>query len=80
MFVYPRLNSMIEQQVKKATECKGKEADVHVIDQTPEGPRGVISTYTTPNAQPYSNKFCQLKHHTEHSIKGEGPIQPDIPR
>ena len=44
------LNSMIEQQVKKATEHKGKEADVHMIDKAPEGLRGVIPTYTAPNA------------------------------
>ena len=37
--VYPEaLNSMIEQQVKKATSHKGKEADVHVIDKVPERP------------------------------------------
>jgi len=47
------LNSMIEQQVKKATGRKGKEANVHMIEKKPEGPKGVISAYTTPNAQPY---------------------------
>ena len=47
------LNSMIEQQVKKATECKGKEADVHVIDIAPVRPRGVTSAYIAPNAWPY---------------------------
>ena len=36
------LNSIIEQEVKKATNCKGKEADVHMIDKTLEGPKGVI--------------------------------------
>ena len=44
------LNSMIEQLVKKATSCKGKEADVHMIDKMLEGPWGVVSAYTTPNA------------------------------
>jgi len=39
--------------VKKATSRKGKEADVHLIDETHEGPRGVDSAYTTPNAGPY---------------------------
>ena len=43
------LNSMIEQQVKKATGRKGKEADVHVIDKAPEGPGGVTSAYAAPN-------------------------------
>jgi len=47
------LNSMIEQQVKKETRCKGKEADVHMIDKAPEGPKGVISAYTAPNARLY---------------------------
>ena len=41
---------MIEQQVKKATNRKGKKADVHMIDKIPEGLRGVIYTYTAPNA------------------------------
>ena len=37
--VYPEaLNSMIEQQVKKATSHKGKEAVIHVIDKVPERP------------------------------------------
>ena len=44
------LNSMIEQQVRKATRCKGKEADVHMIDKAPDRPRGVVSAYTTTNA------------------------------
>ena len=47
------LNSMIEQQVKKATGNKGKEADVHVIDIAPVRPRGVTSAYIAPNAWPY---------------------------
>ena len=44
---------MIEQQVKKATGRKGKEADVYMIDKAPEGPRHVIFAYTALNAQPY---------------------------
>ena len=47
------MNSMIEQQVKKATGNKGKEADVHVIDIAPVRPRGVTSAYIAPNAWPY---------------------------
>ena len=47
------LNSMVERQVKRAICCKRKEADVHVIDKTPKGPKGVISTYIALNAQPY---------------------------
>ena len=47
---------MIEQQVKKATACKGKEADVHMIDKTPKGLRGVNSAYTAPTALPYQQQ------------------------
>ena len=47
------LNYMIEQQVKKATSHKGKEADVHIIDKTLERPRGATSAYTAPTARPY---------------------------
>ena len=44
------LNSIIEQQVKKATGRKGKEADVHMIARALEMPRGSTSTYATPIA------------------------------
>ena len=44
---------MIEWQVKKVIICKGKEADVHMIDKTPEGLRGVVYAYTALNVQPY---------------------------
>ena len=47
------LNSMIEQQVKKATRRKGEEANVYVINKAPEGPKGFTFTYTAPNARPY---------------------------
>ena len=44
---------MIKQQVKKATECKGKEADVHMVDKAPKRPWGITSTYIALIAQPY---------------------------
>ena len=44
---------MIEWQVKKVIICKGKEADVHMIDKTPEGLRGFVYAYTALNVQPY---------------------------
>lgn len=47
------LNSMIEQQVKKATSRKGKEVDVHMIDKAPTGLQGVTSAHTAPTAWPY---------------------------
>ena len=50
------LNSMIEKHVKKEIGRKGKEVDVHMIDKTLEGPRGVTSAYTTPNARPYQQQ------------------------
>ena len=50
------LNSMIEQQVKKATRQKGKEADVHMIDKAPEGLKGVVPANTTLNARPYQQQ------------------------
>ena len=42
--------------MKKATSCEGKEVDVHVIDKAPEGPRGITSAYTAPNARPYQQQ------------------------
>ena len=47
---------MIEQHVKKATEHKGKEVNVHVIDKVPKRPRVVTFAYTTPNAQHYQQQ------------------------
>ena len=66
--------------MKKETGCKGKEADVHMIDKKLEGPRGVISAYTASNAQPYQQQVQPAQHLTKYSIRGEGPINPDIPR
>jgi len=39
--------------VEKATDHKGKETDVHMINKAPEGLKVVVSTYTAPNARPY---------------------------
>ena len=50
------LNSMIEQQVKKATSRKGKEVDVHMINKVPAGLRGVTSAYTAQIARPYQQQ------------------------
>ncbi|KAK9991428.1 hypothetical protein SO802_026413 [Lithocarpus litseifolius] len=50
------LNSMIEQQVKKETSHKEKEADVHVINKALEGPKGVNFAYIAPNARPYQQQ------------------------
>ena len=47
------LSYMVEQQVKKMIGRKTKEADVHMIDNTLERPRGITSAYTTPTARPY---------------------------
>jgi len=50
------LNSMIEQQVKKATSRKVNEADVHMISRATESLRGSTSTYATPITQPYQQQ------------------------
>ena len=50
------LNSMIEQQVKKATGREGKEDDVHMIDKVIVGLRGVTSAYTAPTIRPYQQQ------------------------
>ena len=50
------MNSMIEQQVKKAIGHKRKEGDVYMIDKTPEGSTGVVFAYSAPNARPYQQQ------------------------
>ena len=47
------LSSMVEQQVKKMTGRKAKEADIHMVDNASERPRGVAPSYATPTARPY---------------------------
>ena len=47
------LSSMVKQQVKKMTGCKTKKADVHMIDNASEKPRGITSAYATLTARPY---------------------------
>ncbi|KAL0010875.1 hypothetical protein SO802_005983 [Lithocarpus litseifolius] len=42
--------------VKKATRCKGKEANLRVIKKALKGPRGVTSMYIALNAQPYQQQ------------------------
>ena len=50
------LSSMVEQQVKRMIGCKTKEADVHMVENSSERPRGVASTYSTPIARPYQQQ------------------------
>ena len=47
------LNSIVEQQVKRMTSRKTKEAYVHMVDNALEIPRGVTPTYATPATRPY---------------------------
>ena len=47
------LSSMVEQQVKRKTGHKTKEADVHMIDNASKRPRGVASTYAPQVGRPY---------------------------
>ena len=42
------LSSMIEQQVKRMTGHKTKEADVYMVDNASERPKGVAPAYATP--------------------------------
>ena len=39
------LSSMIEQQVKKVTGHKGKDADIHMVNKVLERPRGITRPY-----------------------------------
>ena len=41
------LSSMVEQQVKRMTGHKIKEADVHMVDNASERPKGVAAAYAT---------------------------------
>ena len=43
------------------TVCKTKEANVHMVDNASERPRGVTPAYATPTAKPYQqqNQFAQ---------------------
>ncbi|KAL0014013.1 hypothetical protein SO802_001082 [Lithocarpus litseifolius] len=51
------LSSMVEQQVKKMTSRRTKEADMHMIDNTSERPRGITSAYANPAARTYQQQF-----------------------
>ena len=46
------LSSMVKQQVKKMIGCKTKEANVHMVNNALERPRGVASSYATPTTRP----------------------------
>ena len=50
------LISMVEQQVQKMTGRKAKEADIHMIDNASERPKGVASTYSRLAAKPYQQE------------------------
>ena len=50
------LNSVVKQQVKKMIGRKIKEADVHMVDNASERPRGVTSAYATLATRPYQQQ------------------------
>ena len=50
------LSFMVEQQVKKMTDLKTKEADVHMVDNALERPRGITTAYATLVARPYQQQ------------------------
>jgi len=39
---------MVEQQAKKMTSHKKKEANVHMVDNASKRPKGVTAVYATP--------------------------------
>ena len=47
------LSSMVEQQIKRMTSRKTKEADVHMVDNASERLRGVASTCAPSATKPY---------------------------
>ena len=47
------LSFMVEQQVKKMTDRKTKEADVHMVDNASKRPTSITAAYATPTARPY---------------------------
>ena len=47
------LSFMVVQQVKKMTSRKTKEANVHMVNNASERPRGITATYATPATRPY---------------------------
>ena len=47
------LSSMVEQQVKRMTGCKTKEADVHMVNNALERPRDIAPAYATLATRPY---------------------------
>ena len=50
------LSSMVEQQVKRMTGHKTKEAEVHMVNSTSERPKGVAPTYAAPATRPYQQQ------------------------
>ena len=57
MIMEPKsLSFIVEQEVKKMTGRKNKEADVHMVDNASGRIRGITTTYTTPAARPYQQQ------------------------
>ena len=50
------LSSMVEQQVKRMTGRKTKEANVHMGNNASERPRGVAFTYAPSATRPYQQQ------------------------
>ena len=57
------LSFMVEQQVKKMTGRKTKEADVHMVDNALESPRGITSAYATQATRPYQQQAQSTQAH-----------------
>ena len=66
------LSSMVEQKVKRMTSHKTKEANVHMVDNASERPRGVAPAYVAPAAKSYRNRDSLPKCLTEPLIRKGG--------
>ena len=72
------LSSMVEQQVKKMIGRKTKKADVHMIDNTSERPRGITSTYATLTARHYQQQV-QSNQAPNRTFNQKGRPDPLLP-
>ena len=70
------LSFMVEQQVKKMTDRKTKEADVHMVDNASERPRGITSAYATPTARPYQQQAQSTQARNRAFNQRGGPNSP----
>jgi len=63
-----------------ATDRKGKEVDVHMIDKVPKRPRGITSAYTSPIARSYHQQVQLPQAFPQAFNQRQRPDQPRYPR